>query len=544
MLLIAPSADIRYPGDHLHLDTSLRMSLGGDWMVPRGPDGGVHLGGPVFSYWPAALSFKALGPSMLTARLPFVLAGALTIWLIAWFGARLADRESGRLAAMCLAACWPWMLAGIRTLPEVWPTFFMTLAAGAFLLLLNGTHRRSAPWLAWIGLGLALATGGPVALMVLPALAVVWWRWRGDAVWRELFHRPAVLAGVGLGMIWYAVVVIRLGPSVLLQGATDPLAGVATAREAFDQGLSYLTFLPAALLPFSLLALGLRPDDWKWLTRDPGRRAATGYTLVLAAGLVAVFSLAGPLADGNSLMPALPWLALVLGILFRSAIAAGRPRRWLAALTAGLVGGIVLVLVFGVAALAVLVGRMEGHESLIWRVTVTSLVAVAVLLAAHGGPRRALVVPALMVLALPPVLFGVARPALPETARHVAIALEKANAPRPWLMAGDEPLSGVVRLMTGGRVEPIRAREPLPGPGHFGALVIPAGRLSDDGTYIGCQRQEIAEGFQGIRIRKLMSAVRAEAGAGEAYLAQHRQSHVLITCPLLPTNPTRSEAGT
>lgn len=529
LLVIAPSAEIRHADDYHYLEASLQMSLGGDWVVPQTPDGRPRLRKPVFTYWPLALSFKTLGPSMLSARLPYLLAGAATVWLIAWFGARLADRESARLAAMILAACLPWMLAGLRTIPDVWLTLFMTLSAGGFLLLLNGTHRRLGPWLAWIGLGLAVATKGLVALLVAPALAVVWWRWRGDVVWRELFHRPAVMAGAAIGLLWYAAVAIRLGPSALLNFTADQLNATLTVRQVVDHCLGYLVYLPVALLPFTLLGLGIRPRDWRWLGRGPARRAVAGYALTLTVTLVAVFSFAYQFSGGRYMMPALPWLALLLGMLFHSAIAEGRPRRAIAAAVAALVAGMALLLCLGVSAVGVATGLLEGGESLVWRVAVISVAAVAVLLVAHGGPRAALVLPACMTLALPPTLFGMARPALPDTAERIVNAVRETDPPGPVIMADEGSLAGVVRVMSAGRVEFTEKVNPPPAPNSFGALIVARGHLPGDGTFDACERREIANDFRRIRSSELLDAIRA--GEGDAFLASRRQPYLMIRCP-------------
>lgn len=534
LLVIAPSAEIRHADDHHYLEASLQMSQGGDWIVPQTSDGQPRLRKPVFSYWPLALSFQTVGHSMFAARLPYVLAGALTILLIAWFGTQLADRESGRLAAMCLAACLPWMLAGLRTIPDVWLTLFMTLSAGGFLLLLSGSHRRLAPWLAWLGLGLAMATKGMAALLVVPALAVVWWRWRGDAVWRELFHRPAVMAGLALGLLWYAAVAIRLGPSALLTFTGDQLNATLTAREILDHFLGYLIYLPVALLPFTLLGVGLRSVDWRWLGRTQPRRAAAGYALTFTAVLVAVFSFAYQFSGGRYVTPGLPWLGLLLGMLFRSAIAEGRPRRFLGTMVVVLVAGILTLFCFGLSALGVATGLLAGGESLVLRVGVLSTAAVGILLVAHGGPRIALALPALMTLALPPVLYGVTAPGLPDSARKIAEAVAQIDRPGPVIMVDEAgSLGGVVRVLSGARVELTEQVDPLPEPGLFAALVLDGRHLSDNDRYAECDRREVARDFRRIRSRRLVDALRA--GEGEAFLEEHRQPYFLITCP--PAEP-------
>jgi 4-amino-4-deoxy-L-arabinose transferase-like glycosyltransferase len=540
LLIIAPSPDIRYADEGHYLEASLQMSLGGDWLVPLDSAGRLALEGPAPVYWPAAAAFKALGYSMLSARLPFILGGALTVWLIAWFGARLADREAGRLAAMCLAASLPWMWTGLRTLPDVWLTLFMTLSAGGFLLLLNGTHRREAPWLAWLGLGLAVATRGPVALLPLPALALVGWFWRGDVVWRDLLHRPAVMAGMGVGLLYYAAVAIRLGPSAVPPIVIDPYQAAAWG-EVVDRAFVYLAYLPLALMPFTLLALGVRPVDWRWLGRDPARKTAAGYALVLSAILVMAFSFASRSTGGRDLMPALPWLALLLGMLLRSAIAAGRPRRWLGASTTALVGLVGLVMLFGIAAVGVATGLVTGHESLVWRVAALTLVAVAVLLAAQGGTRRALILPALMTLALPPALFGVARPALPGGAQAIVAEVARADSSNPVVMAGADSLAGTVRVLSGGRIEVRRDVNPMPGPDEFGALVIARSHLANNDAYADCEQRQVAKDFRAVRPKGLVAAVRA--GEGEAYLNDRSLVYLMVTCPAPSGEASAPETG-
>lgn len=529
LLVIAPSPDIRHAAEGHYLEASLRMSLGGDWIAPRDATGRLALEAPVLGYWLPAVSFKALGHSMLSARLPFVLGGALTVWLIAWFGARLVDREAGRLAAMCLAACLPWMLAGFRTLPDVWLTLFMTLSSGGFLLLLNGTYRREAPWLAWLGLGLAAATKGLVALLGLPALAVVGWLWRGDVVWRDLLHRPAVMAGMGVGLLYYAAVAIRLGPSALPPLTIESFQATFAAAEVMDRATGYLVYLPLALMPFTLLAAGVRASDWHWLGREPARRTTAGYALVLSATLIVVFSPVTRSPGGRDLIPALPWLALLLGMLLRSAIAAGRPRRWLGVVTTGLVGLVGLGLIFGTAALGVATGLVTGHESLVWRAAALTLVAVAVLLAARGGPRRLVILPALMTLALPPALFGVARPALPGAARAIVAEVEKADPPNPVVMAGAGSLAYPVRVLSGGRIEARVDGDSPTRPDHFGALIIARNHVADNEAYAGCAQRQVARDFGKVRPEGLVSAVRA--GQGEAYLKNRSLVYLMVTCP-------------
>ncbi|HEY7119338.1 MAG TPA: glycosyltransferase family 39 protein, partial [Tepidisphaeraceae bacterium] len=69
-----------------------------DWMIPH-LNGNVRLEKPPLAYWLAAASFKLLGVGEFAGRLPFVLAGWLTLGVVYALGASLIDRRFALLAA-------------------------------------------------------------------------------------------------------------------------------------------------------------------------------------------------------------------------------------------------------------------------------------------------------------------------------------------------------------------------------------------------------------------------------------------------------------
>lgn len=536
LLFIAPSPDIRHADDYHYLEASLQMTQGGDWLVPQTPDGEPRLRKPVFSYWPLALSLETLGHSMLAARLPYLLAGALTIWLIGALGARLVDLPTGRLAAMMTAACLPWLMAGLRTIPDVWLCLFTTLAAGGFLLRLSGEYREGALWLAWSALGLAAATKGLAALLVLaPAWAAS--RAVTPDAWRRLLHGRAMALSAVVGLGWYLVVAVKLGPESLLVFGRDQLHATLTANEVLGHAATYLLYLLLALLPWSVLAVGVGRADWRGALEGRHGRLVVAYALAYTIVLIGVFSFAYQFSGGRYLLPALPWLALTLALGFRRAAAAGRPNRWLRGAVVVLTALLILAVWLSVGALTAALGLVGESSGQLGRIIAITVAVGVVLIGTRIAAERALAVLALLVLLFLPLLFAQLRPALPGSARAIAAAAGDESLPGPVLMADEGSLAGVVRILSGGRVAFTAQINDPPAPGSFGTLIIAQEHLPED-AYPGCERRQVAMDYRRVDGGELLQALRE--GRGETFLERHRQPYLMVLCPGPSKSPVTS----
>src|SRR6188768_2676396 len=67
--------------ERYYTDAALRMLASGDPWTPQWADGTVRANKPLFTYWVLMASFAASGVSYFVARLPFLIAGALVVWL-------------------------------------------------------------------------------------------------------------------------------------------------------------------------------------------------------------------------------------------------------------------------------------------------------------------------------------------------------------------------------------------------------------------------------------------------------------------------------
>jgi 4-amino-4-deoxy-L-arabinose transferase-like glycosyltransferase len=193
------------------LETAREMVTSPDrrqWLVPRLNDE-VRLQKPPLAYWAAAGAFELLGVSEFAGRLPFALAGWLTLAVVYRFGKALVDQrfgllsagilltsymffrhfrlaETDALAALFVTASVYWMWHGTRAVDMSRAVVFFHLAAAA------------------IGLAV-LAKGPPGAfpLLFLIAWAAIERRW---TALRRFLVSGALLTAVAIGASWFFLI--------------------------------------------------------------------------------------------------------------------------------------------------------------------------------------------------------------------------------------------------------------------------------------------------------------------------------------------------
>ena len=149
------------------------------------------------------------GQSVPALRLPFLLAGAASILLIAQLAKRIHGVQAGRIAAFVLAVS-PWHILMSRWAHEANLVPFMLLSA-----VLVSVLSLSRPWLLPVSFGLfgiSLYTYGPVLVVVPLYLAILLPYAFYHRIWPA---RPVVVA---------LLVLAILGTPVLLYAAVNLLA--------------------------------------------------------------------------------------------------------------------------------------------------------------------------------------------------------------------------------------------------------------------------------------------------------------------------------
>lgn len=529
LMVIADSTAFRHADDHHYSEAALQMLATGDWLTPRNGDGTPRLIKPVMTYWMVAASFKLFGAGMFSARLPFILGAGLLVWLTGWLGRRLFNPETGAWSAIVLAANIPWLLAGLRTIPDVWLCVFLTVSCAGFLsCVVSHSKSGGAAWMAWLGLGLAVATKGLIGLLPLGAalLAACWLRSSPRAVLRPL----AMLAGLALGVSWYLAMGALHGWDALFAFGRDQLNVTFSMLRVAKQFVAYLLFIPLAFFPWTIGLLSLTPADW----REPGillpdYRPVVIFTVVWTACLVLIFSFAYQFSGGRYLLPAFPWLALLAGAILARATRdqrLGSGRWWLMLMSS-------FVVLLGMLALLAWVGLNtglldEGHVTAVIAATgVVMLISAALVFDAKGLARPAGI--ALIMLCLLPLVYWQVRPGLPDTANRIVAAIETRGLGRrqPVLMEDRGSLSGVVRVEAAERVRTSETLQGLPDISRYDALVISQARLGR-ADYRGCKRDVIAFDYERVEPGALLAAIRSHRT--DRFLAGKRQPYVIVDC--------------
>jgi len=189
------------------------MAETGDWVTPR-LYGKPWFEKPPLFYWGAALSFKYLGVSEASARLPSAISALLATLVLAWLAWRLFGAETARWLLLLLptsvgmigfshAAATDMPFSGMLTIAMVCAAVVLGLTRNENTPILPRT-----PWLALLlfgfFLGLAVLAKGPAAI-ILSGGAVFFWalftkHWR-DAF--RLIHPVALVSFCATALPWY-----------------------------------------------------------------------------------------------------------------------------------------------------------------------------------------------------------------------------------------------------------------------------------------------------------------------------------------------------
>ena len=145
------------------------------WMIPR-LNTELRLQKPPLAYWTAAAMFKIFGVGEWAGRLPFAIAGWLTIGVVYQIGRLLFDRGIALMAGLVMSSGFFYFRFARLAETDVLASLFVTMAI--WLIILGKREERGRRWVIWLQLaglcvGLAaLAKGLPAVFPLI--FAVVW----------------------------------------------------------------------------------------------------------------------------------------------------------------------------------------------------------------------------------------------------------------------------------------------------------------------------------------------------------------------------------
>ncbi|MBX3236921.1 MAG: glycosyltransferase family 39 protein [Nitrospiraceae bacterium] len=338
-----------------YTNAAIEMVRTGDYLTPKYADGTVRFRKPILTYWVLVASYLSLGISLFASRLPFLLAGACTLW-VTYLLARSAthDRTTGILAAAILASNIQFMESASKSTPDILQCLFITTSLwGAVELLLNGRNESRWHALLYVGAGLAIATKGLLPLLLLPFL---WGMARfapssgHDS--SGLIHRGWMLAGIAVACSWFLGVLLLRGPQAISTMFDDQIGERLEGAQTFlFTNLLLYSLTPLRFFAPWLVVLGAVAVTQRDLLRSylDQHRRLIWFVLGWLGLSILVFSL-GNLMRSRYLLPTYPLLALLLADLLRQftreEFAAYRAARLVQWLLAGsfVVGGLLTVL--------------------------------------------------------------------------------------------------------------------------------------------------------------------------------------------------------
>jgi 4-amino-4-deoxy-L-arabinose transferase-like glycosyltransferase len=505
------------PDEPRFAEATRQMFERGDFVTPWF-NGRPRFEKPILMYWLQAPAVAILGPTETAFRIPSVLAGLLTLFLVYGIGARLVSQSAGLVAAIALATTFRFVLYARQGLTDVPVTALVTLAVWCFL-----DGRRGVVLLAWAATGCAALMKGPVAI-IGPLVWIIYaiWSEGWPGVKRMRIVEGAVVAAA-IALPWFVVMIalhgrtfleVALGYEVVARYMSPDFPGR-------DRGFSYFwsVWLGDAA-PWSLFFV--TAIVWavsRWPSLDEGTRRATQLSIVWFLTVLLLFSVSSYKLP-HYIIPAYPATALLVGVFADAGMRGAGVSKWLWRVPAALAA---VLLIVGAALLGLLLRRAFGLP-----IADPSFMLVVILMAGAIGIAISLmlrrdqhVLTALIVtlvagyawtiLVISPRELRRFQP-IPGLARSVR---EIAKTDEPLAVAGNYGAPGLV-FYARHHVEQLNDREELirylsaPGPRH---CVLPltdfeAVRGEAPGSWRIVDRGEVFS----VRMRRLLESTPEQAG--------------------------------
>ncbi|ADP17988.1 dolichyl-phosphate-mannose-protein mannosyltransferase family protein 3 [Achromobacter xylosoxidans A8] len=339
-MVLVPFADTSEPR---YAEIARLMAESGDWITPWFAPGVPFWGKPPLGFWAEALSIRLLGLSEFSIRFPSLLATAATLAILYALGRRLYTAQAARWAVLVYASMFLPMVAAGAVLTDPFLALGVTLSMASFILS-RGPAAGLWRYGFFLGLTIGLLSKGPLAAVLVAGAIVPWMLWQGTAR-ADLRRLPWVAGAIMLAVLvlpWYVAAEIKtpgflqyfiVGEHFLRfvdAGWSGDLYGSAHRR---PYGAIWLDGVVASL-PWGLFGVWLLARRWRgcgtaaqarrWL-----RRPRWTYLLAWGAATPVFFTLSGNIL-WTYVLPALPPLALAIGVCLSRARASAPGRAALA----------------------------------------------------------------------------------------------------------------------------------------------------------------------------------------------------------------------
>ncbi len=304
------------PDEARYAQASRTMVESGDWVVPQW-NGEIRLQKPILFYWLQALSYYVCGDEEYAARLPSALAAAAVALMLYGYGSSRWGEMRGRVAALGFSA-FPLTIACARAaITDMTLTAFVTSSVLSFLY----AYRERSPRfvvLAYLFLGFALLTKGPVALLfVLPAFVSLLFSSEIRTRLPVWAHFAGIVVMVLVLLPWLVLVTKRIPTIWSTWFFDETIARVLTDEK--HRHVAWWFYIPVTLLAsFPVSLLFVSPSNikrgfqhWKRRLIHPEDRA-----LLFWAFIPIIFFSLSRSQMWTYVLPSLPAIALLFAPVF------------------------------------------------------------------------------------------------------------------------------------------------------------------------------------------------------------------------------------
>jgi len=346
----------------------------GDWIIPT-LNGRSYLEKPILIFWAVAGSWKLLGRSEFSTRLPSALAALSLLASMAWLlPMATRSRRLTLLAILCLAFMPIFLAVAHLCLTDMFVAWSVTWSLLCFFIAMErladaapppgltrtlvsalAAVRNPARWwflMAWVGLGIGFLAKGPVAPAIVIPVAILYafMQRRMRTALAHCCFVEGVLVFAVIAAPWYLLAYQRLGHEFIrvFFGAQIVARGTHVLLGHDGGFLFYLPVLFWGACPFAAAAL---PGLWIAFlgNRLEQRHRSVRHRLTLLAALAVVVTFALFTAAATKLphylLPAFPFLAILAADFLLRLRHEERRQPWLLQLCFAL-----LVLLLGISA--------------------------------------------------------------------------------------------------------------------------------------------------------------------------------------------------
>ncbi len=331
-----------------YMIAAMHMDDGGSIIVPAYADGSPRFPKPILFYWLVLLSYKIMGVSLFASRLPAFLSAAAALFFTWRLSRQPGDRDSEAMGAVyILSSLYLFYFHGKVAITDM--TMAAALTAGLCFLseFVSGIGGQGRLYASAFAFGLAGLTKGPVAIalaFLTVAAAAAFWKGEGVAwpsPWQAILAFLIMIAVTGW---WYIYMAVMFWPDFIRHQIGNEMAsrmdGFFLVR--FKNILWYLRRLAESGYPWTLLAAAAL-----LLRALPKNRRFPRHTAWCGFGATLLFY--GLLIDTKRtryLVPALPFLAIILSDYLTAAFNNVRAGFFVSRLLKGLVVFMTALMIF------------------------------------------------------------------------------------------------------------------------------------------------------------------------------------------------------